>query len=139
MLHHHSATHRRGARSAHALVALAAATASFTFLSHGGAVGAEGVPGDPHSPAVASLASQTLIALSTAGFSGSGGGDNEVFRRLLLETAEATAHEVGASPREMQLEWLATDRSHQVALLTALTQLGADYQSMSSDPDDIDW
>jgi cell wall-associated NlpC family hydrolase len=130
MLHRFTRT-RRPIRSG--VIVTAATVASFTLLQPGGAR-AEQVAGDPHSPTVAALAGQALTALSTAGSTESG--ENPVYRRLLLDAAAATADEIDASPRAMQLAWLAADRPHQVALLTALTQLGADYQSMSSDPDE---
>lgn len=134
MLHHPTRSARRRLGPAVSGVAAVAATAaSLAVLAPSGAARADGVPGDRQSATVASLATQALTALGTAGTSPDG--VNDVYRRLLLDTATATAHELGASPRAMQLAWLAADRPHQVAVLTALTQLGADYQSMSSDPD----
>ena len=113
-----------------------AATAGSAFLLGGnaGAVGRPAeVPGDPHSPAVAEGALAALSALADYERTG----DSETLDRYhgkLVETAALTAAETGLSARAMQLAWNSADRSHQVALLTALTQLGVEYQSMSSEP-----
>lgn len=118
-----------------ALLALAAAAGPAFLL--GGTAGAapvpSEVPGDPHSPAVAQGAIEALTALADYERSGDSA-DLDVFYGELTETAAATAAETGLNERAMQLAWNSADRPHQVALLTALTQLGVDYQSMSSEP-----
>ena len=41
---------------------------------------------------------------------------------------------MGVSQLQMTSAWLATDDAHQTALLTALTQLGVEYRSATSEP-----
>jgi hypothetical protein len=116
------------------LVAVAVAAAPLALLGVGGHVAeAQELPGDPHSPLVAELAGSALAALDVSGFTGDAS-ESAGYRRALLATAEETAEVIGANPREMQLAWLAADEPHQVALLTALTQLGVAYRSQASNP-----
>lgn len=106
---------------------------------HASASAPEEIPGDRQSPVVAQLAGQALQLLGAppaSGWASTGQSTDARFRAVLADAAEATAIEVGANPREMQLAWLAADQDHQVALLTALTQLGAPYQSVSSSPEE---
>lgn len=125
---------RRNARIA--LLALAAAAGS-AFALGGGPVSAAPapgeVPGDPQSPVVAQHALDTLTALGRYQRSGDEA-DLTAYQDGLAVTAAATADETGLNDRAMQLAWNSADRPHQVALLTALTQLGVEYQSMTSEP-----
>ncbi|WP_162942033.1 C40 family peptidase [Desertimonas flava] len=125
---------RRSARIA--LVALAAAAGSAFALGGGSASAAplpSEVPGDPHSPVVAQHALDTLTALARYQRSDDAA-DLAAYRDGLAATAAATATEIGLNHRAMQLAWHSADRPHQVALLTALTQLGVEYRSMTSEP-----
>ena len=60
--------------------------------------------------------------------------DRSAYVTALEETAAATASEMGVSRLRMTSAWLATDDAHQTALLTALTQLGVEYRSATSEP-----
>jgi cell wall-associated NlpC family hydrolase len=103
-----------------------------------GATSPQAIPGDRQSQAVAQLAEEALAELGSPpvnGWAAAGRATNARFRELVAETAAVTAEQFGTNLREMQLAWLAADQQHQVALLTALTQLGAPYSSMSSDPE----
>lgn len=133
MQHHRSLSRTRGRRLARIVIS-AAITAAPLGLLAGSADAA--VPGDRQSPVVVERAAEALDVLEApqgAGIRAAQRADS--FEALLAETAAATAREVGVNEREMQLAWLAADRPHQVALLSALTQLGAPYRSISSDPD----
>jgi cell wall-associated NlpC family hydrolase len=89
-----------------------------------------GIAGDPHSPRVAALATKALDAKAAAASSA----DPSAYLAALENTAMATASEMGVSRMQMSEAWLATDDAHQTALLTALTQLGVEYQSATSEP-----
>lgn len=101
-----------------------------------GPAGAEApfrIGGDPHSPRVAGLATAALDA--KAAFERSAARvDKSAYLTALEMTAEATASEMGVSHTQMATAWLATDDAHQTALLTALTQLGVEYRSATSEP-----
>jgi cell wall-associated NlpC family hydrolase len=88
-----------------------------------------GIAGDPHSPRVVALAAQALDAKQAAG-----SGDRTAFLVALEKAATATAGEMGVSQLQMTEAWATTDDAHQTALLTALTQLGVEYQSATSEP-----
>ena len=91
------------------------------------------IGGDPHSPRVAGLATAALDA--KAAFERSAARvDKSAYLTALEMTAEATAGEMGVSHTQMATAWLATDDAHQTALLTALTQLGVEYRSATSEP-----
>lgn len=127
---------RRNARAALiALIALAAAAGPALLIggSADAATPASTVPGDPHSPVVAQAALDALEALAVYDRGGDAA-ELDAFQVELLETASATAAETGLNERALQLAWNSADRPHQVALLTALTQLGVEYQSMTSEP-----
>ena len=79
---------------------------------------------------MAALASLALDAQATAARSG----DPTAYLAALETTAAATAGEMGVSQLQMAAAWLATDDVHQTALLTALTQLGVEYRSATSEP-----
>ena len=79
---------------------------------------------------MAALASLALDAQATAARSG----DPTAYLAALETTAAATAGEMGVSQLQMTAAWLATDDVHQTALLTALTQLGVEYRSATSEP-----
>ena len=88
------------------------------------------IAGDPHSPRVAALAAEALEVRAALAPSG----DRTAYLTALENTATATAGEMGVSQLQMASAWLATDDAHQTALLTALTQLGVEYRSATSEP-----
>jgi cell wall-associated NlpC family hydrolase len=89
-----------------------------------------GIAGDPHSPRVAALAATALDAKEAV----AGSDDRSAYLTALEKAATATAGEMGVSQSQMSAAWVATDDAHQTALLTALTQLGVEYQSATSEP-----
>lgn len=132
-MHHHRSLSPTRSRLARLVISVAITAAPLGLLA-GSADAA--VPGDRQSPVVVARAAEALDVLDAprpAGIRAAQRADS--FEALLAEAAAATAREVGVNEREMQLAWLAADRPHQVALLSALTQLGAPYRSISSDPD----
>jgi cell wall-associated NlpC family hydrolase len=91
------------------------------------------IAGNPHSPRVAGLATKALDAKVVFETTGEPA-DRKVYLAALEGTATATASEMGVSQLQMTAAWLATDPAHQTAVLTALTQLGVEYQSATSEP-----
>ncbi len=79
---------------------------------------------------MAALAVKALDAKEAA----AGSADDSAYLTALEGTAIATASEMGVSRMQMSAAWLATDDAHQTALLTALTQLGVEYASATSEP-----
>lgn len=96
----------------------------------GSAAAPQEIPGDPQSARVATLAAEALDALAPGGR----GDEAGAFDAALMDTAAATAVEIGVDPREMQSAWGRVGRQHQVAVLTALVELGVEYRSMASEP-----
>lgn len=126
------------AAAAATLTATLAATLTATLAtgSTAGAAVAERpaeAPGDPQAPVVAHLASTALDALGVYQRSGAAA-DGRAFDRALVLTARSTATELGVSALRMTDAWADADEVHQTALLTALTQLGVEYQSATSEP-----
>jgi cell wall-associated NlpC family hydrolase len=91
------------------------------------------IVGDPHSPRVAGLANQALGAKAEWARSKQRA-DRNAYVTALRSTAAATAGEMAVSNLQLTEAWLATDDAHQTALLSALTQLGVEYQSATSEP-----
>jgi cell wall-associated NlpC family hydrolase len=56
------------------------------------------------------------------------------YNRARNEAARATAAALRVRPRVMVNRWVAASRRHQVAVLAALSQLGAPYEPYTSDP-----
>jgi cell wall-associated NlpC family hydrolase len=56
------------------------------------------------------------------------------YHRYRNQAARATAVALNLRPRRMVAKWAAADHRHQVAVLTALTQLGTEYRSFSASP-----
>jgi cell wall-associated NlpC family hydrolase len=101
-----------------------------------GPAGAEApfrIGGDHHSPRVAGFAAAAIDAKETFERSNARV-DRAAYLTALEKTAEATAGEMGVSHVEMATAWLAADDAHQTAVLTALTQLGVEYRSATSEP-----
>src|SRR3990170_2842906 len=116
-----------------ALVGAAAVTGCFATSASADAK-PEAISGDPHSPRVAQLATVALEAKEA--FDGNPTPETErAFDTALTDLAAATAHEMSVSSAALEAAWRRADSPHQTAVLTALTQLGAPYQSNSSDPD----
>jgi cell wall-associated NlpC family hydrolase len=101
-----------------------------------GPVGAESpaaVKGDHHSPTVVSLAVSALEAKEVYQTT-KASADQQAYEQALTATAEAAASEIGVSRLQMSSAWAAADDQHQTAVLSALTQLGVEYQSATSEP-----
>jgi cell wall-associated NlpC family hydrolase len=111
------------------VTAIACAGLSFGQVS---AQSPAAIAGDPHSPRVANLATIALDAKEA--LQRSGGADRSEYLAALESAAVATAGELGVSRLRMTSAWLAADDAHQTALLTALTQLGVEYRSATSEP-----
>lgn len=98
----------------------------------------DAVDGDPQSPTVARLAAAALDALTIAERTIAGGTGSEADRRrfesALDEAAAATAFELGVSRLSVVEAWTSADSEHQTAVLSALTQLGVEYRSNTSEP-----
>jgi cell wall-associated NlpC family hydrolase len=71
-----------------------------------------------------SIATSAAAALATL--------DTPSYALRLQNTAVAVAASLEVDPAGIYLAWLATDRLHQVALLSALTQVGVPYHRNSS-------
>lgn len=131
-------THRPHRRRAFAALVggfVAVGTVAFTGPTAGAAPTAvpSDIVGDPHSPLVAHLAEESLVALAVYDDTGTAA-DETAFAGDLMATAAATADELGISETALQRAWGSADRDHQVALLNALTQLGVQYRSNTSEP-----
>jgi cell wall-associated NlpC family hydrolase len=143
---HSSSTLRSGGRSQRprrrylATAVLGAATVTGSFATSASAIDAhpelvrpEAISGDPHSPRVAHLATVALDA--QAAFDGNQSPEAErAFDVALADLAAATAHELSVGTAALEAAWRRADGPHQTAVLTALTQLGVEYQSNSSEP-----
>ncbi|CAN5655290.1 hypothetical protein BH24ACT5_BH24ACT5_28100 [soil metagenome] len=90
------------------------------------------IVGDPHSPHVARLAEEALVSLAAYDVADAPA-DESVYVDDLMATAGATADELGISEIALQRAWGRAARDHQVAVLTALTQLGVPYRSNTSE------
>ncbi|MFV0308516.1 MAG: C40 family peptidase [Desertimonas sp.] len=130
---------RSTARRRRRLVGLIAAVASIGLgagLSDGSASAApvpRAVPGDRYSPAVVALASEALLA--RAAYVTNGDAESfHTFERSLREAAAGVAVEFAADPAVVTAAWSRAGLDNQTAVLSALTQLGNDYQYASSDP-----
>lgn len=114
-------------------VGLAAAPAAAAPAAPSTPVAPDAIVGDPHSPAVARLATLALDGWAVYERSGAAA-DREQFDAALAAAATATAGELGVSAPSVQQAWAAADEAHRVAFLSALTQLGVEYQSNTSEP-----
>lgn len=114
---------------------VAVGAVAFTGPTAGAAPSAvpSNIVGDPHSPLVARLAEESLVALAVYDDTGTTA-DETAFADDLMATAAATADELGISEPALQRAWGRADRDHQIAVLNALTQLGVQYQSNTSEP-----
>lgn len=123
----------RSRRVAIGLVAAALGSFAVAASATAGPPATNQVPGDPHSPAVAHLATEALDSLYE--FEAT---DNPIVQLgyfdALDAAAGATAAEIGVDTTAMRQAWRAADRVHQTALLSALTQLGVQYRSNTSEP-----
>jgi cell wall-associated NlpC family hydrolase len=114
-------------------VGVAAVTGSFA-TSASADTKPEAISGDPHSPRVAQLATVALGAKEAFDRNPTPEAER-AFDTALTDLAAATAHEMSVSTAALDAAWRRADSPHLTAVLTALTQLGAPYQSNSSDPD----
>ena len=90
------------------------------------------IVGDPHSPQVARLAAVALEAKETFERTQLEA-DRREFETELASVAAATAHELGVSRISMLQAWQRADSAHLSAVLSALTQLGVEYRSNTSE------
>lgn len=88
---------------------------------------------DRQSPAVVKEASEAMVRYGWYVRRGTTMSLNR-YNRARNQAARATAVALELDPRTMRRRWAAADRRHEVAVLAALTQLGAEYLSYSSDP-----
>jgi cell wall-associated NlpC family hydrolase len=130
------ASRLRSRRHQRRFAALGVAAIACAALTGGPAAAAKApaeIAGDPHSARVAGLATIALDAKSALDSPADRAG-RQAYLTALEKTATATASEMGVSQLQMASAWLATDDAHQTALLTALTQLGVEYRSATSEP-----
>jgi len=120
----------------HAAVALAAFVVASGGIATSIASAAVGVPraivGDPQSPVVARLAGVALAAHQSYE-STQDVDDRRAYETALTSVAAATARELGVSGIAVEAAWERADSPHISAVLSALTQLGVEYQSNTSE------
>jgi cell wall-associated NlpC family hydrolase len=73
-----------------------------------------------------SVASSAAEALATIG--------TDSFAARLVEASSAVAATAGVDANTLRQAWLAADKPHQIAVLSALTQVGVPYRRNSSNP-----
>jgi len=93
----------------------------------------ESVAGDPHSPIVARAATVALDA-KAAYEQGQTVAGRHRWEDALTRVAAATAFELGVSRISVEQAWNTADDEHLTAVLSALTQLGVEYRSNTSEP-----
>lgn len=129
--------HRRRPIAVSAAIAVAAVIVATGGLAAPTATAAipvpEGIIGNPHSPTVAKLAAVAVDAKAVHERTGSVA-DERHFEAALADAAAATAFEFGVSPIAVEQAWGSADDEHQIAFLSALTQLGVEYRSNTSEP-----
>jgi cell wall-associated NlpC family hydrolase len=109
------------------------ATTASAIDAHPEFIRPEAIAGDPHSPRVAHLATVALEAKEA--FDGNPTPEAEqAFDVALADLAAATAHELSVGTAALEAAWRRADSPHQTAVLTALTQLGVQYRSNTSEP-----
>ena len=109
------------------------ATTASAIDAHPELIRPEAISGDPHSPRVAHLATVALEAKESLDANATPEAER-AFDVALADLAAATAHELSVSSAALEAAWRRADGPHQTAVLTALTQLGVQYQSNSSEP-----
>lgn len=83
------------------------------------------VPGDPHSPATAMYATSAMEALRS--------GRQDEFAQFRTDAATAAAKDLGIDATALVSAFAGADADHQIAVLSALSQLGVQYRSASSE------
>jgi cell wall-associated NlpC family hydrolase len=91
-----------------------------------------GSAGAAQYPAIAVAA--TLDSVSTSAASALATLGTDSFTVRLENAANAVAATAGIDAGTLRTAWLAADKSHQIALLSALTQVGVPYHRNSSKP-----
>jgi cell wall-associated NlpC family hydrolase len=91
------------------------------------------IAGDSHSSAVASRAVETLAAYDALTRAG---GTTRLIRYIgdRNATADAVAAEFGLDAGDVRQAWSRAGHQHQIAVLAALSQLGVEYRSNTSEP-----
>lgn len=95
------------------------------------AMGADSA-GAARNPTAAVAASMDSVSTSAGAALATIGTDSFAVR--LENAAYAVAASIGIAPGTLHRAWLAADNPHQIALLSALTQVGVPYQRNSSKP-----
>ena len=116
-----------------ALIGLAAACGGLVDGAAAEAATPAEVSGDPHSPEVARLASVARQAMGQYDLEPTPE-TARAYEAALADVAATTARELGVDGPAMEQAWARTDRAHQTAVLAALTQLGVEYRSNTSEP-----
>ena len=123
----------RRRQAAVALAALIVASGGIATKTASATVGApQAIVGDPQSPEVARLAGVALDAHETYESTASEA-DKRAFDVALTNVAAATAHELGVSRISLDQAWERADSDHMTAVLSALTQLGVEYRTNTSE------
>ncbi len=93
----------------------------------------EAIAGDSHSAAVATRAAETLASYDAYI---AAGGTTRLIRYIgdRNATADAVAAEFRLDAGAVRLAWSRAGHQHQIAVLAALSQLGVEYSSNSSEP-----
>jgi cell wall-associated NlpC family hydrolase len=135
MPHHTSSPLRRRRFHRRIVAALAGviATAAWTAGSADATPKWSHIEGDHHSPTVVAASNTALGALDTFSVTGTPG----AFVGYVTArdaAADTVAMEMRLDPAVLRAAWSKADLRHQEAVLAALTQLGAQYRAMRSDP-----
>jgi cell wall-associated NlpC family hydrolase len=88
--------------------------------------------GAARNPSAAVAASMDAVSTSAGAALATVGTDSFAVR--LANTANAVAASIGIDAGTLHGAWLAADKPHQIALLSALTQVGVPYHRNSSKP-----
>jgi cell wall-associated NlpC family hydrolase len=93
----------------------------------------EAIAGDSHSAAVATRAAETLASYDAYT---AAGGTTRLIRYIgdRNATADAVAAEFRLDAGEVRQAWSRAGHQHQIAVLAALSQLGVEYRSNTSEP-----
>jgi cell wall-associated NlpC family hydrolase len=117
------------------MVGLAVAAVSWTTDAAGAVPFVpQSIPGNSQSAEVAGRAAAALGSYEA--YARAGGGITRLIRFIGARnaTADAVAAEFGLDAGEVRMAWARAGHQHQVAVLAALSQLGVEYQSNTSEP-----
>lgn len=131
--HHRTARSCRPARHIVALLVGIAAVGGLTEAASAAPAAPAAIAGDPHSPRVAAHAAAAVETLDTLHKDPTDAAE-AAYVAARDRTAAATAAELAVSPARLKRAWAEADLEHQTAVLAALTQLGVEYRSNTSEP-----